>query len=412
MQKNTVKRRIFLTNIGMIAAVLLLFLLINIVVVKVYGEMIEHPFKASLQQMSEQKVFDLEQILKEYTVRRNSFYLLLIADVIVCIAGLVLIGTVFTKRLSERIDQPLTALTKAAERIQSGDYSTDINYEGEEEFETACCSFNMMQHSILEEQEKVRQYEKARTDMIAGISHDLRTPLTAIRGTVKGLLDGVAHTEQQQTKFLQTAYRRTGEMNELLERLFFFSKLETGNMPIQFVDLKIMAFLEEYVEVKKEVLQSERRNDGKSGQPDIRLEIERSGDATDRDKDDKTRFRDLVCRLDPGQMVRILDNLVENSRKYAQADPLHMVISVRKDGQKVMMSFRDNGVGMEESKLPFIFDEFYRGDESRGGRDGNGLGLYIVKYLTMQMQGEISAYNEVGLRIDMTFPMETGGERR
>lgn len=82
------------------------------------------------------------------------------------------------------------------------------------------------------EKEKNYKYEKARTDMIAGISHDLRTPLTAVRGTIKGLMDGVASTPERQNRFLKTAYRRTGDMDVLLNQLFYLSKLETGNMPL------------------------------------------------------------------------------------------------------------------------------------------------------------------------------------
>lgn len=89
-----------------------------------------------------------------------------------------------------------------------------------------------MQKHILMEKEKNYKYEKARTDMIAGISHDLRTPLTAVRGTIKGLMDGVASTPERQNRFLKTAYRRTGDMDVLLNQLFYLSKLETGNMPL------------------------------------------------------------------------------------------------------------------------------------------------------------------------------------
>ena len=95
---------------------------------------------------------------------------------------------------------------------------------GDAEFEDVCITFNHMQEHILREQEKNRKYEKARTDMIAGISHDLRTPLTAIRGTIKGLMDGIAATPEMQEKFLQAAYRRTGDMDGLLNQLFYVSK--------------------------------------------------------------------------------------------------------------------------------------------------------------------------------------------
>ena len=109
--------------------------------------------------------------------------------------------------------EPLDALSAGAKRIKNNDLGQNIIYVGEQEFEEVCETFNEMQQHILQEQEKNRKYEKARTDMIAGISHDLRTPLTAIRGTIKGLMDGVAATPELQNKFLQATYRRSGDMD-------------------------------------------------------------------------------------------------------------------------------------------------------------------------------------------------------
>lgn len=180
-----------------------------------------------------------------------------------------------------------------------------------------------MREAILAGQEKNRKYEKARTDMIAGISHDLRTPLTAIRGTIKALLDGVVSTPKQQRKFLETAYRRTGDMDILLNQLFYISKLETGNMPLTLSTIEVSAFIDNYVKGKRELLENEQ--------------IE---------------------------------------------------------------------VGVAEEKLPYIFDEFYRGDESRNQKEGNGLGLYIVKYLIEAMGGSVRAENADGLMIFMEFREE------
>lgn len=116
---------------------------------------------------------------------------------------------------------------------------------------------NDMQAHILEEQEKNRKYEKARTEIIAGISHDLRTPLTAIRGSIKAILDGVVREEKQKEKFLTTAYRRTGEMDVLLNQLFYISKLETGNMPLNTQKTDLFFWISEYIRGKRESLGTE-----------------------------------------------------------------------------------------------------------------------------------------------------------
>ena len=223
MSGNSVKKRIFISNTLMILVTLGLFLLVNLGVIKVYTESIEHEFKASTEALLDDDV--LEDTVKDWTVRKNEFMLFFLVDGVLCILVLVGVSQIFTRNLASYIIKPLDALNEGAQRIQKNDLSTDILYVGDAEFEQVCTAFNSMQGHLLEEQEKNRKYEKARTDMIAGISHDLRTPLTAIKGTIKALLDGIAATPEKQQKFLTAAYRRTGEMDALLNQLFYVSRL-------------------------------------------------------------------------------------------------------------------------------------------------------------------------------------------
>ncbi len=209
MKKGTVRRRIFVSNTAMVLATLFLFLMVNLLVVKIYSETIEKAFLDSAEQIVNGQ--ELEELLKQRILYQNKFLLLIAADGITCVLILVGVSRFFTRNLTIHIMEPLDALTEGAKRVQNNDLQQKIVYTGDEEFEQVCDVFNEMQHHLCEEQEKNHRYEKARTDMIAGISHDLRTPLTAIRGTIKGLLDGVASSPEMREKFLQTAYRRTGE---------------------------------------------------------------------------------------------------------------------------------------------------------------------------------------------------------
>lgn len=374
MKKNTVKRTIFVSNALMILATLALLLVINLGVVKIYWESIERKWEASMVTITE--AANVEDMLEEWTVHQNSFILLLVIDALFCIAAFIIVSSFFTRNLVRYIMKPLDALGAGAKRIQDNILTEEIVYSGDAEFETICDTFNGMQAHILEEQEKNRKYEKARNDMIAGISHDLRTPLTAIRGTIKGLLDGVAGTPERQDKFLQTAYRRTEEMNVLLERLFYVSKLETGNMPLNLVSVDVAAFINSYVKGKQEYLE----------------EAEITAD---------TGTVTGFARADVEQLQRIFDNLVENSKKYAEAVPLKMKLTLNRSEKGFCICFSDNGIGVPEEKLPYIFDEFYRGDESRNKKEGNGLGLYIVKYLIERMGGSVWAENADGLAVYM-----------
>ena len=374
MRKQTVKKRIFISNTLMVLVTLFILLMINVVFLKAYSEYIEHELENSIEGVADEE--DLEELLEGYTIRRNEFILLFLADGICCIAVLVIVSQVFTRKLVNHIMEPLDALADGAERIRKNDLTQDIAYSGDVEFENVCRTFNEMRGAILAGQEKNRKYEKARTDMVAGISHDLRTPLTAIRGTIKGLLDGVASTPERQKKFLETAYRRTGDMDLLLNQLFYLSKLETGNMPLDLKTIDLCEFIRNYVKGKQEL--------SENGQEEITANIKES-----------TGY----VSVDPKQLQRIFDNLLENSRRYGNVNPLKIEISMERRKEGFCICFSDNGVGVPEEKIPYIFDEFYRGDESRNKKEGNGLGLYIVRYLTEAMGGSVRAENAGGLAV-------------
>ena len=150
----------------------------------------------------------------------------------VAIVIIVLFSLLFTSRQVKKLLEPVNALAQAARRVEEGDFSQTVDYGGRNEFSAVCAAFNHMQEHLLAEQEKTAAYERARTDLVAGISHDLRTPLTSVKGYIKGLRDGVAQTPEKQARYLDVAYQKACEMDVLLQRLFYFSKLETGNLPM------------------------------------------------------------------------------------------------------------------------------------------------------------------------------------
>ena len=173
-------------------------------------------------------------------------------------------------------------------------------------------------------------------------------------------------------------------MDALLNQLFYVSRLETGNMPLEIKKINLTEFIDRYVCGKQEVLNPK--------DVDIQAILQK---------------RKFFVMADPEQLQRILDNLIQNSLKYSEASPVHMVISLKHNAEQVILAVGDNGVGVPEDKLPHIFEEFYRGDESRNKKEGNGLGLYIVKYLTEAMGGTVRAENREGLVITMEFPLES-----
>lgn len=315
---------------------------------------------------------------------RNSFSSFFIAFIVIgaaAIGVLLLLSSFFTKKLSQKIMQPLDALVKGAKRIQDGNLKENIIYEGDEEFENVCNTFNDMQEAMLQNREQRLKDEKARTDMVTGISHDLRTPLTSIRGYIKGVLDGVAGTEEKKMIYLQTAYEATGEMDVLLQKLFDFSRLESGQMPFHMIKGDLSELIASYValrEVGLEGKQVEITFDKESEVlPDINMDIE--------------------------QIRRIFDNLLENSIKYAEMLPVKIRIYIYEEKSNVIMEWSDNGKGVPEEKLDSIFERFYRCDEART-KKGSGVGLYVVKYIVEQHGGDVTAQNKDGLILRLRFP--------
>lgn len=379
MKKKTVKKRIFISSAFMILLSFVLVFLINIGVVKLYWESIEKNWETSMETMVDSA--SVEEMLEDWTLHQQSFYVLLLVDMLVCGTVWILVSLFFTGRLVHQIMKPLDALGQGAKRIRENKLTEAIYYQGDAEFEEICHTFNDMQIHLLEEQEKNRKYEKARTEMIAGISHDLRTPLTAIRGSIKGIIDGVVKEENQKEKFLQTAYRRTGDMDVLLNQLFYVSKLETGNMPLHLQQTNLSVWISKYLEGKQKILSEEEAIVTKE-----LAEVSRT------------------ALIDAEQLQRIFDNLLENSRKYGGVKPVRINIALQELEKEFLIRFSDNGQGVPEEKLNNIFDEFYRIDESRNKKEGNGLGLYIVKSLIEAMGGQVWAENSPGLTVCMKLP--------
>ena len=286
----------------------------------------------------------------------------------------------FTRRILRVIMQPLDQLHDGVERIQQGNYEEPLTYKGDKEFEELTDGFNQMQTSLMEAQEQNRLYEQNRTQMVADISHDLRTPLTSIKGYAKGILDGVANTDEKRTNYLNIIYQKSLVMEKLLEKLFVFSQLETDKLPFDTVTTDLRQVFEDYVAEKSTELADEA----------VTFDLQLP--------------EPLIAAIDPVQFRRILDNLVDNARKYAAVSPLVLTISGQTKGEQLIWTFADNGQGVAEEKLAQLFDEFYRVDEARQQIDGHGLGLAIIKNIVSRLGGSVSVQSQNGLQFTFTLP--------
>ena len=310
--------------------------------------------------------------------------LALTASGVTGIAVIVLLSLLFTDRQVKQFLRPLNALTEAARRVEQGDYSQPVGTQGQDGFAEVCAAFDHMQQHLLAEREKNAAYQRARTDLVAGISHDLRTPLTSVKGYLKGLQDGVARTPERQAQYLDIAYRKACAMEKLLERLFYFSKMETGELPLHLERTDLGELVRRFVQESQEEL----------GPKGVVLTL-------------KGAPAPHPLRADTEQLYRVLGNLTDNAMRYAKAEHLELTLTVWRERAYERLRFADNGKGVPEEQLPHLFELFWRGDSARGSRnEGSGLGLYIVKHIIEAHGGTVSARNDGGLVFEIALPAE------
>ncbi len=302
------------------------------------------------------------------------------------LAAIAIIGVLsflFTQYQVRRILKPVNAIIQAAGRVERGDLSTPLDCKGPDEFSSVYAAFEHMRRHLLEEQKKNARYEQARTDLVAGISHDLRTPLTSVKGYLKGMRDGVANTPEKREQYLEVAYRKSCEMERLLQRLFYFSKLETGNLPLFLSDADLGDFVAQFVREARQELAPSGGQVALRGAP-----------------------APHPVRIDPEQLLRVLNNLKDNAVRYSGASPLALTLTVWRQRDREWIRFADNGQGVPEDQLPHLFEQFWRGDQARSSRggEGSGLGLYIVKHIVEAHGGTIQAKNDHGLVFEIALP--------
>ena len=303
------------------------------------------------------------------------------------IVVILLLNTLFTRYQLKKLLQPVDALTRAAGRIGAGDFTHPIDYPGRDEFSSVCTAFNRMQEHLLDEQKKNAAYEQARTDLVAGISHDLRTPLTSVKGYIKGLRDGVAQTPERQRQYLDIAYRKACDMDMLLQRLFYFSRMETGNLPLFPEPTDLGEFVSRFA-------------------AEAGAELEQTGGGIELSVSPGTH----PALIDPEQMYRVLNNLKDNALRYAGAGALSISLAVEGREGWICIRFADNGRGVSKASLPHLFEQFWREDQARSSKngEGTGLGLYIVKHIVEAHNGTIQAENDGGLAFTIAIPRKEG----
>lgn len=296
-----------------------------------------------------------------------------------------IVNGILFRWISSSILKPLSILKNGSCRIREGDLDQKIQYNKKDEFGEVCKDFDNMRKYLKESVELRQQDEKRRKDLIAGISHDLRTPLTSVSGYVDGLLDGLADTPEKQERYLRAIKTRTGNLVNLVESLSEYSRLDRGyHYHKERTDLR--KYMETYLE---------------NGRHDALHDHVRIDFRIDEDS--------CIVNLDHREFKRVLENLFDNTVKYRTVPRSEVLLSFKKtpDGKYIEFIYQDDGPGVPEESLEEIFDSFYRVDGSRNQSEkGSGLGLAVIKEIIRGHQGTIRAENRDGLAIIICLPID------
>ncbi|KAB1435867.1 sensor histidine kinase [Candidatus Galacturonibacter soehngenii] len=288
----------------------------------------------------------------------------------VMIGILILSIALIAVNLYRSIALPIAQIKEATQKIKEGNLDFEIKVNAVKEIEELADDFIEMRERLKFQAEEKIKYDSESKELISNISHDLKTPITAVKGYVEGIIDGVADTPEKMDKYIKTIYNKANEMDRLINELTFYSKIDTNRIPYTFTKINVESYFNDCID---EVgLDLESKN--------IELTY--------------VNYTPVNTQIiaDAEQLKRVINNIVGNSIKYLDKPKGFINIRIKDDKDFIQLEIEDNGKGIGESDLPYIFDRFYRTDASRNSaKGGSGIGLSIVKKIIEDHGGEIWA---------------------
>jgi signal transduction histidine kinase len=293
------------------------------------------------------------------------------------------INNLLNYRLIKNIIRPLRPLSEGVRQIHNNNLAFRIEYQNDDEYRPICKAFNEMAAQLEASAIQQQKDESNRRELIAGISHDLRTPLTSIKGYLEGLETGVASTPEMRDNYFMIIKNKTADMERIIEQLFLFSKLDMDEFPLTLRRVALMPVIGEMIE---EVVQE-------YDQRGLTIHIHEN-------------HREVFVLADTLLLHNVLVNILENSVRYKTKQSGNMEIRADVVNTSVLLRFTDDGPGVSAEILPKLFDVFYRADPSRSIK-GSGLGLAISRKIIECMGGGIHAELPVsgGLAIVIRLPL-------
>lgn len=313
-----------------------------------------------------------------------------ISDFLLCFLIIILLTNgILTLIVSSSIIKPLKKLKYGAEQIKDGNLSFVIDEKSGDEVGEACRAFEEMRQRLKAAIEQQIKYDEERNEFIASISHDLKTPITSIKGHIDGLRDGIADTPEKIAKYMDIIYKKVEDMDRLINDLTFYSNQTLKKITFNFSEVNLKTFIEDMSEEYEFEL-------GKLG---ISMKYEYG-------LPDNTRVR-----ADAEKLKRVFSNIIENSIKYMDKEEGQIRIDVQDKQDKVLIGIHDNGEGIRKEHIKDIFNRFYRADPSRNTtKGGSGLGLAIASQIIEEHGGKIYAESEFGSGTSIYFELEKVGK--
>lgn len=303
--------------------------------------------------------------------------LTLLIGVIVPIIVIVLVLWIY-----KSIITPISMLKVATQNIKNGNLDFEVEVHDQDEIGELCEDFEEMRKRLKANAEEKVSSDNQNKELISNISHDLKTPITAIKGYVEGLMDGVADTPEKQNKYLQTIYSKANDMDHLINELTFYSKIDTNKIPYNFNRISVADYFSDCAEDLERELEEEN------------IEFIYKNYVDD----------DVQIIADAEQIKRVINNIVGNSKKYSDKEKKRIRMTIKDVGDFIQVEIEDNGKGIAAKDLPYIFDRFYRTDASRNSsRGGSGIGLSIVKKIMEDHGGKIWVTSKEGIGTVMYF---------
>jgi two-component system OmpR family sensor kinase/two-component system sensor histidine kinase BaeS len=355
-----------------------------------HGQPVDPATSPAYQPVSGEKVIPIVvngEVVGKLIVGQNTqpserlFTFRFLQPVLLASLGLAVFATLIGLLLTRRVVTPLAEVIAAAEEIAGGHLQTRVLVKGPDDLRDLSDSFNKMADAL-------ERNDRERRDMLADIAHELRTPLTVIRGRMEGIMDGVYPADEDHIgPALEEAYL----LERLVEDLSLLTLAETHQLPFEKHELDLIEI------ARRSISMFQAEADEKKISMDL-----------------VTSLKKALVVADPLRTEQVIGNLLSNALRYVpeggrvwvEISRSHTGTGATSPGDEVVISINDNGPGIPEADLPFIFNRFWRGEKSRSRVSGGaGLGLAIAKLLVEGQEGRIVARSlpEGGLQVCVSF---------